>query len=583
MKKIFLKILLLIFFGAALLGSQDVQAADTSICDVQITFTSKGNPVFNDKFYIMNLQKAYNKIKKGTITSEDVNSAAWQKVEQQRGVFVKDTFGIDFGVKHSADDTESILRNLYNSGASNLVDQLNGHKETTQLHFPENISRRYTDNNGKAEGTTEAGINGVFDADGDLVQLIRVKKGSSNDFTIDINSTTALFKGEITNLSNAVKANTNSFTVEFGQEVAYQLTIDKSLLAQDLPLVINPQANVVIDDISIPYTQVAAHGDTINLQSLGLTTDNSISATASLTVLKSQIQTKFYNNTLWGYAMTVPQSDSDVTITIKAHLAPEVKIKADLQGVTTNGEITPMEFTVGASDLSAKTNFFMNLVAMTSTGPLEYSMPTLRTSGINFASVNLNGSRLENKNSYFLGYEKDNQKYIYGQNQWNLVSNLENIDPTTMQVFSGGNQYYLGGASIPIPVNTNLFSFNAEKNRKINESLIKFIGLGQGKKYFLYPLEEVEGERKEIPFTVYNKDHLRSNGQRITSTSIGNAQYGDYKINGLIPDFQAGSTEYNVVMPQHNLFNPRIIVFSELCGIVILIIGFLFFFVRKGK
>lgn len=575
MKKIFLKILLLIFCGGALLTSQEVQAADTNMCDVQITFTSKGNPVFNDKFYIRNLQKAYNKIKKGTITSKDVNSAAWQKVEQQRGVFVKDTFGIDFGVKHSADDTESILRNLYNSGASNLVDQLNGNKKRSQLHFPGNISRRYTDNNGKAEGSTEEGINGVFDADGNLVQIVRVKKGKSNNFTIDVNSTTALFKGKITNLSNTTKANTNSFTVEFGQEIVYQLTIDKSLLTQDLPLVINPQTNLVIDDVSIPYTQVAAYGDTINLQSLGVTTDSSVSPNASLTVLKSQIQNKFYNNTLWGYAMTVPQSDSEVTITIKAHLAPEVKIKADLQGATTDGTVTPMEFTVGASDLSAKTNFFMNVVATTSTGPLEYSMPTLRTSGINFASVNQNGSKLENKNSYFLGYEQDNKKYIYGQNQWNLVSNLENIDPTTMQVFSGGNQYYLGGGSIPIPMNTNLFSFNAEKNRNINESLIKFLGLGQGKKYFLYPVEGKGMENQELYFTVYNKDSRTLKGDIISRTSIGNAEYEDYSINNLIPDYRAGTTEYNAVMLEYKSHNPGIKIFVGIGGIVIGVIGLL--------
>lgn len=583
MKRIFVIVLFTIFCLGTTVPEKSVQASDKELYNVHVTFTSNGSPVFNSKFTIQNLQEAYEKIKTGTITSHDVNSAAWQAEEQQKGAYISDIFGINPGIKNNSENTESILRNMYASGAGALVDQLNGHTKDEPFHYPKNISRRYTDNSGRAEVATEAGINGVFDNDGNLVQLLRVKKNSANKFSVDINSTTNLFTGKITNLSSEMKANDNSYTVELGEPLTYQLTIDKSLLTEDLPLAINPQTNLIIDEISLPYTQVPAYGDIISLQTLGITSDNSINPNASLAVLESEIQQKFYKNILWGYAVTIPKSEHDVTVTIKAHLASEVKFESNLQGVTTDGSVTPMEFVVGDKDLSPDTLFSMNIVASTTTGTLDYSMPTVRTSGINFVSVNASGTGLESKNSYILGYKKGKQKYVYGENRWNPVTSLENIDLSTVQTFSGGNQYYLGGASIPIPVNTNLFSFNAEKNRKINESLIKFIGLGQGKKYFLYPLEEVEGERKEIPFTVYNKDHLRLNGQRITSTSIGNAQYGDYKINGLIPDFQAGSTEYNVVMPQHNLFNPRIIVFSELCGIVILIIGFLFFVVRKGK
>lgn len=578
-----IRIFLLLLCLGTLFFQKNVHANQERQYSVQITFTSKGNPVYNSKFYIMNLQRAYDKIKNGTITSHDVNSAAWQAVEQQRGVFVKDTFGIDFGVRHSSEKAESIIRNMYESGGGDLVNELNEQTSFYSLHFPDNLSRRYTNNKGEAEATTEAGLNGVFDKNGNLIQLIRVENGEVNDFTIDVNSTTDLFDGKITNLPKIAKANNNSYTVEFGQEVTYHLTIDKSLLTQDLPLAINPQTNLVIDDISVPFTKVPAYGDTISLQSLGITTDSSISPNASLAVLKSKIQSKFYKNILWGYAVTVPQSDKNVTLTIKAHLAPEVKLNSQLQGITTDGSLTPMEFVVGDSDLSSQTNFFMNIVATTNTGSLDYSMPTVRTSGINFASVNDSGTKLERKQSYILGYEKDNQKYIYGDNKWSPVSSLDNVDLSTVQTFSGGNQYYLGGSASAIPLNTKLFSFNAVENRKINESLIKFLGLGQGKKYFLYPVNDQKAEGKELPFTVYNRDSLRSNGQRVTHTSIGEAQYEDYDINGLIPDYQAGSVEYNVTVSNQDSMGTVLRIIFKIAGTCLLIIVALVFICWKGR
>lgn len=581
MKRIFVIVLFTIFCLGTTVPEKSVQASDKELYNVHVTFTSNGSPVFNSKFTIQNLQEAYEKIKTGTITSHDVNSAAWQAVEQQKGAYISDIFGINPGIKNNSENTESILRNMYTSGAGALVDQLNGHAKDEPFHYPKNISRRYTDNSGRAEVATEAGINGVFDNDGNLVQLLRVKKNSANNFSVDINSTTNLFTGKITNLSSEMKASDNSYTVELGEPLTYQLTIDKSLLTEDLPLAINPQTNLIIDEISLPYTQVPAYGDIISLQTLGITSDNSINPNASLAVLKSEIQQKFYKNILWGYAVTIPKSEHDVTVTIKAHLASEVKFESNLQGVTTDGSVTPMEFVVGDKDLIPDTLFSMNIVASTTTGTLDYSMPTIRTSGINFVSVNASGTGLESKNSYILGYEKGKQKYVYGENRWNPVTSLEDIDLSTVQTFSGGNQYYLGGTSIPIPVNTDLFSFDAKKNRKVNESLIKFLGLGQGKKYFLYPVEGKGLEKQELYFTVYNKDSRTLKGDITSQTSIGNAEYEDYSINNLIPDYRAGTTEYNAVMSEYKSHNPGIKIFVEIGGIVIVVIGVLVLIYKK--
>lgn len=584
--KLFLGVLIIagLIFSINLTPFQEnTHAAEKELQKVEVTFTSKGVPVFNTQFTIKNLQNAYNKIKNGTITSDNVNSSAWQETEQQRGVIVADTFGIGPGVQHTSEESESILRKMLNSGAVDLVDELNDNPGSTSIfHYPNNVVRRYTNNDGKAVATTESGLNGIFDNDGDLIQLLRVKDNNTNKFTIDINSTTNLFEGKIINLSDDMKANANSYTVEFGQELTYQLTIDKSLLTQDLPLAINPQTNLVVDDVSIPFTKVPAYGDTISLQSLGVTADNSINSNASLTVLKSQIQSKFYKNILWGYAVTVPKSDTSVTLTIKAHLAPEVKLNSQLQGATTDGSLIPMEFLVGDSDLSAQTNFFMNIVATTNTGSLDYSMPTVRTSGINFASVDASGKKLERKRSYILGYEKNSQKFVYGDNKWNPVSSLDNLDLSTVQTFSGGNQYYLGGTATDIPLSTELFSFNAVENRKINESLIKFLGLGQGKKYFLYPADNREAGEKELLFTVYNKDSLRANGQIINQTSIGKAQYEDYNINSLIPDYRAGSVEYNIIGSNQNSIATLLRIIITIAGLCLLIVAVLIFVCWKG-
>ncbi|MFC6808225.1 hypothetical protein ACFQEP_06075 [Lactococcus lactis subsp. hordniae] len=188
----------LVFFINLLPFQKDVHAAEKDLQKVEVTFTSKGVPVFNTQFTIKNLQNAYNKIKSGNITSDNVNSSAWQETEQQRGVIVADTFGIGPGVQHTSEEAESILRKMLNSGADDLVNELNENsKSTSVFHYPNNVVRRYTDNDGKAVATTEVGLNGIFDNDGNLIQLLRVKHDSSNKFSVDINSSTDLFEGKL--------------------------------------------------------------------------------------------------------------------------------------------------------------------------------------------------------------------------------------------------------------------------------------------------------------------------------------------------------------------------------------------------
>ena len=585
MYKAFLYVLLVLVIGISFFQMR-TQAAEIKQYNIKIDFSDSGIPASNRKFTIQNLDLVVKKIKDGKITPQDVNSSAWQSVERSKQVVVGEAFGIGIGIKHTTSETKKIIRKMYDSGADALIDELNKNGNITPdvrpFYYPGNIARRYTNNDGEGEAQTESGINGVYDDSGKLIQLVNVKDNNSNKFSLDVNSTTNMFDGRIVNLPKSAKANSTSYTVELGQKITYQLKIDKALLTQDLTLAINPQSNLVIDDISLPYTQEDVCPNPLKLLDLGITTDSLINSTAALFVLKGEIQTNLYKGSLWGYVVNVPKSEKDFILTINAHITPEVHITREVQSFMADGQFNTMDLTIGDRDIDPQSPFQMNILAATNNGNVIYNMPSVRTSGINFVSLNQQGTKLDEKRKYLLGYEHNNQKYIYGEGQWLPVSNLNEIDLNEVQSFSGGNQYYLGGSSVPIPVNTDLFSFNAKKNRKINESLIKFIGLGQGKKYFLYPVEGQNIDKNGIPFTVYSKDQLGSSGQRIIETSIGNAQYGNYKINGLIPDFRAGTTEYNAITSEHNSYNPNILIFAKLSGIVILIIGILILLYKKG-
>ncbi len=58
---------------------------------------------------------------------------------------------------------------------------------------------------------------------------------------------------------------------------------------------------------------------------------------------------------------------------------------------------------------------------------------------------------------------------------------------TSYTLLRGGNQYVFGDDDVsPIELNSTRFNYDYERDTKINESLIKLFGLGEGKDYFLY-------------------------------------------------------------------------------------------------
>ena len=110
----------------------------------------------------------------------------------------------------------------------------------------------------------------------------------------------------------------------------------------------------------------------------------------------------------------------------------------------------------------------------------------------------------------------------------------------------------------PIELNSTRFNYNFDRDTKINQSLIKLFGLGKGKDYFLYQVAtpvDYAMNKTPINFTIFSELSTSPNGSKLTKTSMKMATHQSFKLNGLIPDYEAGANEYNIlsVTPQKEI------------------------------
>ena len=177
-KKTRLKIvgtLLVIFsLGICLLVDSFVKA-DTDLLrkptEVEVTFTSNGTPAGLQTMFTQNIQVAYEKIKSGNFTSEDLSSNGWTQVAQnfphtQNTISLSNGVDIGLNVKHTNQEARDIISFLYQESYKALVNQLNGSETETSIikfNVPGNKGRNYTDNKGRGEAKAYAGLNVIME------------------------------------------------------------------------------------------------------------------------------------------------------------------------------------------------------------------------------------------------------------------------------------------------------------------------------------------------------------------------------------------------------------------------------------
>lgn len=580
-KTIFLNIgigmMAILFF--ILLGSVKVDAAsrvDTTKLSVQIT--SSGEPVKNSIFLAGNYDKAYRYITTGVFPISVVNSPAWQSVQNSTHTIIVAGLTMGMNNKHSKNEAETIISTLFNTNFTLLqsINETNNGAEITSFNPPTNFFNLHipgggagiTNGQGKAVGEVPIGLTAIVDGNsGRLIKLINVVSGMS-EVKVDINSLGI-------SLSFAQSGSAiQSRTVEFNEEIHYKLKVSKRILDSTTPtkIILRPDANVVIDETSIPNTVSSLVPPIIN-QSI---TFDPLAGSEQLNEVANKIGDELISWQINMYEIIIPPTDSSVSIDIKAHLAPTVYLN-DLgiqQGVGTTS--TVLNIPINAFDFPDR-NFKItaNVDFPTASTQVSTTSPEINTTGINFVTVDANKNKLVRDAVYVLGKTSEGKKYLYdSQGNWSETPDISAITPTSYTLLRGGNQYILGkNEAITIPLNTSRFNYNFERDTKNNQSLIKLFGLGEEKNYFLYQVATPTNypmNKTPIDFSAFSEKVISPNGSQMTKTSMGEAVNQSFKLNSLIPDYSAGTNEYNLLA----VTSQKKIQFSSVKSIILPLIVF---------
>lgn len=528
-KSLRFKILAIILFFICFFPNLGVNAStDDTPVKIIANFRTLGTPYASQTMFTQNIETAYEKIKDGNFTEQDLKSTGWTQVAQDYKhtdniIEFSEHLKLGLNIRHSSQEAQDIISFLYQNNYKNLINTLNGSggsRNQIKFHVPGNKGRNYTDVHGKAEADGFKGLNAIFNLQQQFITFVNAED-DQKEFNIDVVNKDKRISFSITNVSDQAQTQSSLYTIEYNQELSYRLHIDKSLLTQPTKVQLTPEANLVIDDISVPYTSL----DTIS-------TINPDGTNSALTV----------------YYMDLPASASDITITVKSHLVPEV--------YNPNTESQIKAYTLP----NAKYNIVASVSGLVAGYLVSNTSDAVTTSGINFAMTNPVKNILVRGGEYALGKIEKQQEYFYNTSgEWTPISDFSNIRSLDYKVISGGNNYVIGLKDTPIiPLNTNRYSFDAKKDTKINKSLIQFRGLSPENEYFLFQTKAPDGYKKidsKQLFSVFNETKLLTNNSWGFKNSIGFANQQSFRANGKIPDYVAGTNEYNTlsVIKNHDL------------------------------
>ncbi|BBC74789.1 hypothetical protein [Lactococcus cremoris] len=539
-----------------------VSASDKTLTtNLSIKVTSSGDPIQNEAFLAGNYQTAYEAIMEGKFSNQVTNSSAWRGSQNTEHVIVVAGLTVGEGSKHTDNEAQTIISTLFSTNFTLLqsINETNNGTDIMSFNPPSNFVRFHTPNGGnettdlegRASAKVTTGLTAIVDGSSKgIIKLIMVTPDMS-EVKVDTNSL-----GISLSFASGNSKSSQPITVELNQELHYKLKVSKKMLNPTTPTKIDlrPDANIVIDETSLPNTVTSLIPPIINP---GVTFDP-LASPEQLSKIADTIGSVLISWQINMYELTIPPTHSDVSIDIKAHLSPVVYVNnvSIQQGTSTN--TTKMNVPIKAFN-SPDNNFGMtaNVISQTTGTQITSSAPKVNTTGINFVEVDANKNKMVRDAVYILGKNVGGKKYLYdSQGKWSEIQDLSTVSPTSYTLLRGGNQYVFGDDDVsPIELNNTRFNYDYERDTKINQSLIKLFGLGEGKDYFLYQVAAPTNysvDKTPIDFSIFSENVVSPNGSQLTKTSMKTASNQSFKLNGLIPDYGAGTNEYNIlaVTPQ---------------------------------
>lgn len=504
----------------AFLGVGNKVSANTlplNQASVELKVTNNGTPVNHTSYSAMNIDRAYQEIKNGEIGLKARNSAAWilatqntNSGESDAGIItLSNGQQIGQGITHTDEEMGSIISGLMNVDNLSLISEINQSNTTIPFLNPDHVIYKFTNKRGLAKADIEQGYTLILDNNNNFVKLSKIENASEK-VVIDLANIDNKIKFTADSKLKTLATNFGQYVVGTNQKISFNLSINKDMWQQagTVNLVLPPQSNLSFDSIEVLDGNDAATvvtNPTLNDTMVFNSSEPVIAATIALNETQSNI--------LLRVTVHVNLEGNDVGSNNPIHTS--------LQAVSINRD--------GSSS--------------------SVSTPNLNIAGINFAMTNKNATEFAQDEKFIIAKSKGNTYEVYGNNKWQQVDDLNDIQTSDALVLEGGCRYILGREQAEkIPLDVSRFNFIKKRSEKINKSLIQILGLGQGDNYFLYRIDtanDLSSANRTYKFSIFSRSYFSPNNTLMVDNSINNPTNALIGLTGQIPDYVAGNNEYS--------------------------------------
>ena len=504
----------LVFLGMGIRTSAD--ALPSNQTSVELKVTNNGTPVIHTSYSAMNIDRAYQEIKNGEIGLKARNSAAWilatQNTNSENGagvITLSNGQKIGQGITHTDEEMGSIISGLMNVDNLSLISEINQSNTTIPFLNPDHVIYKFTNKRGLAKADIEQGYTLILDNNNNFVKLSKIENASEK-VVIDLANIDNKIKFTADSKLKTLATNFGQYVVGTNQKISFNLSINKDMWQQagTVNLVLPPQSNLSFDSIEVLDGNDAATvvtNPTLNDTMVFNSSEPVIAATIALNETQSII--------LLRVTVHVNLEGNDV--------GSNKPINTSLQAVSINRD--------GSSS--------------------SVSTPNLNIAGINFAMTNKNATEFAQDGKFIIAKSKGNTYEVYGNNKWQQVDDLNDVQTSDALVLEGGHRYVLGSEQPEkIPLNVLRFNFNEKRSEKINKSLIQVFGLGQGDNYFLYRIDtanKLSNANRTYKFSIFSRSYFSPNNSLMVDNSINNPTNALIGLTGQIPDYVPGNNEYS--------------------------------------
>ena len=502
-------------------------------------------PRFSVQLQAKNYQKAYQKLRTGNLTKEELSHFSFNDLKKtypynDKKIYVSDTLYFGEGVKISKENAKKLVLDLYKTNSS-FLDMINDYKNPIYLVTPENKNYQFTNKDGISVGKVPKGI------------TILINSAEPKNILIhDVQKPSIFYLGNTNRKLKPVISESktkNNFSTDNGNTVSYRIPIKNE---KEIRISVTP--NFQIDSINASYTRKDVYKSKRKIKDgiFESKNKNIIEETNQVTYQKKESESEAdmleeigiqLSKLYASEELTVDTSDlTDDFLVVKGHVSSKKEHSVTIK------YLDEKNISQGEQILSRRIPVYSHGneqgIIVSDENGIYSKTPFVNSYSINFASFDPQTNNLIRDVEYSLvRKDKDNNLSVYhpSKGEWIGIESLKDIQKQDIQNISinGGKYYYTDGYQREIPLNKKLWNFDIDKLKSENASLFKIRGLSSEFKYQLFPIKVPKGYSISKTASHYFYS--------VSQKSLKQAQTPNYKINGQIIGMEYKANEFNAL------------------------------------